>query len=324
MSKSKSHHRSRPASAASGAAKAPSTTDKTPLNSSVSTATEEKQETAATTAKLSTTANKAPVKSRASAAAEEKRIVAAPAGKPASATGNVVRPAASSARSLTRDAAKYERRQAERQQRLLAERRARRNKIVIWTSAILIVAIIGSLVTYFVYQSRQPAAHASSAQAAAPYQEAVFDSNYPPVDNVYCDQLEQSVEHIHMHLTMYINGQQSALPANIGIPTNSQSGQATCFYWLHVHQEYPGVIHIESPTSEPFNLGQFLDIWNQQFNSLGYPSQLLLPSGWTIWLNGKVYHGRLASVPLAAHNLITIAYNSPNAKPDTVFNWSGL
>ena len=68
-------------------------------------------------------------------------------------------------------------------------------------------------------------------------------------------------------------------------------------------------------------LSQFLDEWNQQFNSLGFPPQLLLNSGWTIWVDGKIHHGDLSSVELNAHDLITIAYNSPHVKPDTKFAW---
>lgn len=73
-----------------------------------------------------------------------------------------------------------------------------------------------------------------------------------------------------------------------------------------------------------FTFGQFRDEWYQKFQSLGFPTQLLLNRGWTIWLNGRPYTGTLASIPLAAHNLITIAYNSPDTRPDTSYAWNGL
>lgn len=223
-------------------------------------------------------------------------------------------------RAQSRDAAKYERRQVERQMRYLAERRRRRNVAFAITGGVLAFLIIAGVASYFIYQAAQPK-HASGPQA--PYQEAVFDSTYPPVDNVYCDQLEQSVEHIHVYMVVYINGQPSPLPGNIGIPQDSQTGNSTCFYWLHTHDS-SGVIHIESPAAEPFTFGQFLDEWQQEFLSLGFPSELLLPNGWTIWINGHVYKGGLDSIPLAAHNIITIAYNSPKAKPATTYAWNGL
>ncbi len=272
--------------------------------------------------KQASAANKTTVKAGASVstATEEKK----PAAKPipaASAATKSLPPTPAPGRAQTRDAAKYERRQAERQMRYLAQRRARRTKILAWTIGILLVLVVGGSVGFWVYQTHQPA-HASNSPAAAPYQEPVYDTSYPPVDNVYCDQLEQSVEHIHVYVTMWIDGQQQSIPQYVGIPQD-QSGNTTCFYWLHTHDS-SGIIHIEAPAKEPFTFGQFIDEWNQQFNNLGFPSQLLLNTGWTIWVNGKPYHGTLDSIPLAAHNIITIAYNSPKAKPATTYAWNGL
>ncbi|HLI68841.1 MAG TPA: hypothetical protein VKV19_03710 [Ktedonobacteraceae bacterium] len=33
---------------------------------------------------------------------------------------------------------------------------------------------------------------------------------------------------------------------------------------------------------------------------------------------------RLAKVQMAKHSLITLAYNSPEVKPDTTYAWNGL
>jgi hypothetical protein len=262
--------------------------------------------------KQGSTANKAPAKNseRAGAALADRQAKAVPA-TPTSGKG------------LTRDAAKYERRQAERQSRYLAAKRARRNLILAWTSGVLAALIVLSVGGFFIWRAYQPA-NANAARNFTPYQEAVFNTTYPPVDNVYCDQLEMTNAHNHVLLTIYIDGKEYPLPANIGIPTTSNGG-ATCFYWLHVHPQNQNIIHIESPVDEPFVLGQFIDEWNQQFNSLGFPSQLLLSKGWTIWINGKVYHGSLKNVPLNEHTMITIAYGSTKGvKPVTVYNWSGL
>ena len=237
----------------------------------------------------------------------------------ASATTKSVPSTPNPSRALTRDAAKYERRQAERQSRYLAQRRARRNKIITWTSVVLALVVIGGLVTYFVYQSQ----HANSKNTNTTFTEPIYDNNYPPIDNVYCDANEQLAYHIHSHLTIYIDGKPSPLPQGIGIPVNQQSGQATCLYWLHTH-DTSGVIHMESPVNQTYTLGQFLDEWNQGFQTLGYPSQLLLTSGWTMWVNGQPYHGSMSSIPLNAHTLVTLAFNSPNVKPDTTYNWGGL
>lgn len=252
----------------------------------------------------------------ASADTTEKQIPATPKNAPAASSMPPVH------RPQTRDAAKYERRQAERQQRFLAQRRARRIRNSIIAAIIfVVVATAGGFSAYFFYYA--PHSKAQTTTPGAPFTEAIYNTDYQPIDNVYCDQLEGQVQHIHAVLKIYINGQESPLPANLGIETNAQSGQATCFYWLHTHDS-SGVVHIESPAVEPFTVGQLVDEWNQQFNSLGFPTELLLSNGWTIWVNGHKYNGSLSSVPLDAHNIITIAYNSPNVKPLTTYNWGTL
>ena len=73
-----------------------------------------------------------------------------------------------------------------------------------------------------------------------------------PIDGIKCEAMESTIFHIHVHLDIFINGQNSTVPALIGI-TNS------CFYWLHTHDD-TGIIHIESPVNKTFTLGQFFDI----------------------------------------------------------------
>lgn len=282
-----------------------------------SRATGAKEQSASSTSKQATNSAK-----EKPAAAASKKVVASAKEKQSSTTSKQTATARAQPpihRPLTRDGAKYERRQAERQSRFLAERRAKRVRNTVITVIALAVILGGSLTAYFIYNARQGSAQAANTPQA--FQEPIFDSDFQPVDNVYCDQLEQTVEHIHVHLTIYIDGQNFPLPANIGIATNPQTQQATCFYWLHVHQQNPGVIHIEAPTTEPFTLGQFLNEWDQQFNSLGFPPELTLKQGWTTWVNGKPFHGDLHNVTLSEHDLITIAYNSPNVKPDKIYNW---
>jgi hypothetical protein len=148
--------------------------------------------------------------------------------------------------------------------------------------------------------------------------ETIVNSAYPPVDNIYCDALEQTVYHIHAHVSIYINGSLSPVPAQVGIASDG-----SCFYWLHTH-DTTGVIHIESPTQKNYMLGNFFDEWSENFSSLGYPAQLASSSGWTVWVNGKSYTGDFHNIQLTAHELITMAYNSPGVKPDTTYAWNGL
>lgn len=231
-------------------------------------------------------------------------------------------PAGVGGRMQSRDAAKYERRLQERQMRYLAERRKRRNRALAIVSTVLAVALLATAGYYFIYIPNFVKSPVSKLPQGT-YQEPIFNSTYPPVDSVYCDQLEQSVEHIHAYVAIYIDGKASPLPGGIGIPQD-QSGNATCYYWLHTH-DTSGVVHIESPSKEAFTVGQFINEWDQQFVSVGFPPELLLNTGWTVWVNGQKYNGSLSSIPLAAHNIITLAYgNTSGVKPVTTYNWNGL
>src|SRR5947209_2587460 len=53
--------------------------------------------------------------------------------------------------------------------------------------------------------------------------------------------LSDTVLHIHAHLDLYVNGQPVSVPADIGLGTTADAQSP-----LHVHQNEPGVIHIES------------------------------------------------------------------------------
>ena len=167
----------------------------------------------------------------------------------------------------------------------------------------VIIAVVGVVV---VARLLSTSASASTNQANA------------PVNGITCDSSEGAVQHIHAHVTIYINGSQATIPANIGIATDG-----SCYYWLHTHQIQgdSGVIHIEAPNTKTFTLGNFADIWGQRFSQLNYPIELNSTSGWQVYVNGNAYSGNWRDVPLTSHAAITIAYNSPNIKPDTSFNF---
>jgi hypothetical protein len=59
-------------------------------------------------------------------------------------------------------------------------------------------------------------------------------------------------------LMIFVNGQRIPLPANIG-----EGDSGPCTQPLHVHQSDPGtdIIHIESPTTRSYTLGEFFKVW---------------------------------------------------------------
>lgn len=223
-----------------------------------------------------------------------------------------VKQSTSATKTQTRQAMKRERRDEEKQRQLLAKQRAARNKRILIGSLIAVAVLVVGVVSYTVYSNSHTKA---SAQNQATPTEQIVNAAYPPVDSIYCDALEQTAYHIHAHLTIYINGQQVTIPQGIGIASDQ-----SCFYWLHTHTN-DGVIHIEFPRQGNPTLGNFLDIWGQSFRSLGYQNEFASSTGWTIYVNGKQVNENFNQLVLQAHQVITIAYNSPNITPDTSFNW---
>jgi hypothetical protein len=92
-----------------------------------------------------------------------------------------------------------------------------------------------------------------------------------PVDGVGCGAHEATATHYHVHVTLYDNQHQYAMPAGTGIyePSvlyppyfmyNTASLPASCFYGIHVHA-LMGMVHVEMPGANAFGtLGEFFDI----------------------------------------------------------------
>ena len=146
------------------------------------------------------------------------------------------------------------------------------------------------------------------------------------IDGIGCDTSEQTLFHIHTHLTIFVNGQQRQVPAGIGIPgavaTQTPQGpfidSGTCFYWLHTHAA-DGIIHIESPVKRTYTLGEFFDEWEQPLSS----SQAGPAHGKvTVIVNGQVFKGNPREVPLGSHENLQLEVGSPLVAPETI-NWAG-
>ena len=146
------------------------------------------------------------------------------------------------------------------------------------------------------------------------------------VDGISCQTNEQTIFHIHAHLTVFVNGAARQIPAGIGIPgaqpQNTPQGTfiggGTCFYWLHTHAA-DGIIHIESPIHRIYTLGNFFDEWGQ---SLG-PNQVGPVTGHvTAIYNGQAYHGNPRDIPLNAHAQIQLEIGTPLVSPISI-TWPG-
>jgi hypothetical protein len=154
------------------------------------------------------------------------------------------------------------------------------------------------------------------------------------VDDVQCQAGEQTVVHVHTHLTIFVNGKARVIPYGIGIPgfqaVETSAGPfvetGSCFYWLHVHA-YDGIIHVESPsTSQSFTLGEFFDEWGiplstTQVGPATGPVTVFFTSP------GKkpgIYKGDPRNLPLGDHYEIQLDVGTPIVAPVKVTNWGGL
>jgi hypothetical protein len=240
------------------------------------------------------------------------------------------------------------RRRAAEQARLAQQRRKRRLRLAAWGGAAVLVAGAGLGIALGLSGS-SPALPGSygpvsalGTLAAAPSPGALGPENVPvpsapalagtsaatagqAVDGIGCQTSEQTLFHIHTHLTIFVNGQPRQVPAGIGIPgavaTQSPSGpfieSGSCFYWLHTHAA-DGIIHIESPVKRTYTLGEFFDEWGQPLG----PDQVGPARGKvTVIVNGQVFKGNPRDVPLGSHENLQVQVGTPLIAPETI-NWS--
>jgi hypothetical protein len=130
------------------------------------------------------------------------------------------------------------------------------------------------------------------------------------IDGISCQTSEQVLFHIHAHLAVFVSGQQNVIPAGIGIPgavfqhtsDGPFVGTGTCFYWLHSHTA-DGVIHIESPLTRTYTLGNYFDIWGQPLDAT-HVGPATGPV--TAYVDGQRYTGNPRDVALNAHTVVQL------------------
>jgi hypothetical protein len=125
------------------------------------------------------------------------------------------------------------------------------------------------------------------------------------VDGIKCESSEQLAYHIHAHLAIFVNGEQRLVPAGVGIY------DGTCIYWLHTHDD-SGILHVESPDSRVFTLGNFFAVWQQPLSA----TQVGPAKGpVTAWVDGKRFTGDPAKIQLTLHAVIQLDVGTPSPAP---------
>lgn len=151
----------------------------------------------------------------------------------------------------------------------------------------------------------------------APYGDLRSGGQGKPVDGVDLNSMEADTYHTHVHLSLYLNGKQAAIPAGIGIlppymgSANVFIDGGAAFYWIHTHDN-TGIIHIETPGRRNFTLGQFFGIWGVSI-SADHFQNVKLPV--TAFVGGTHYAGNFLDIPLTPHKQITLEVGSPLAVP---------
>jgi len=149
--------------------------------------------------------------------------------------------------------------------------------------------------------------------------------NGQPVDGIEGSSHEMLNVHVHAHLALFYKGQQIAIPYAIGIvkpfrAENGFVGMGSGIYWLHTH-DATGIIHIESPDSRSYTLGQFFNVWGQPLSSREVAG---LQGVVRAFVNGKAYTGNPRSIVLGAHLQITLEVGDPIVTPPVYVFPAGL
>jgi len=153
----------------------------------------------------------------------------------------------------------------------------------------------------------------------------------PAANGIPCDALEHTQVHYHAALQILYQGNQVSVPSDVGRLT-------TCFYWLHMHAESPGVIHIESPKGRTFTLGDFFKVWQaskgtpEPLDATHVSSFILTPNQTLVvyvdlgaGAGPQLYTGDPAAIVLKAHEVITLEIGPPTVNPPPKFTFqSGL
>lgn len=175
---------------------------------------------------------------------------------------------------------------------------------------VVCVALLIAMVAWIVYLNR-PAS-----------------SQHPVAGGVPCDTGEHTQVHYHAALQIVYHGVLTDLRQNTGIMSNS-AGSVTCYYWLHVHPQDTNIIHIESPATQTFTLGQFMDVWNAWSQANGYGAvkldsthvaqfTLTGDDAMKIYVDqgdgkgAQPYTGDARSIVLKSHEVITIEIAPPD------------
>lgn len=206
----------------------------------------------------------------------------------------------------------------------------RRRRILSWSiGAIVIVIVVAGITSVLVLNAKSAVTSGTSSSTSAPTTARGAKSAPPwnaPNDPTARAKIagltmlstEGTVEHLHSHLSVNVNGHAITVPAFLGVDED-----ANAISPLHTH-DATGILHVESPVKATFTLGQLFTEWNVALDATRIGSYTD-GGGSTIttFVDGKKFTGNPASLPLVDHEDIDIVV-TPSSQTVTVppaFSW---
>lgn len=117
--------------------------------------------------------------------------------------------------------------------------------------------------------------------------------------------------HIHFHLSLWVNGEQIAIPGGVGfkdpIEENGIVTDGICLYELHTH-DATGIIHVEAPAPRSYTLGQLFQVWGRPLEA-NHVAGFIGPV--RVFVNGTPVDGDPNALPLVAHAQIALVVGTP-------------
>jgi hypothetical protein len=133
--------------------------------------------------------------------------------------------------------------------------------------------------------------------------------------------------HVHAHLDVFFDGDPVTVPAGIGIDTGNpavvsdaqgvgltRKCDRPCISPLHTH-ETDGVLHTETKTPAPNNLGQFFAEWDVRLSSSCVGDYCEPETSIAIYIDGEEYDGDPRKIELSDGREIAVVIGSP---PDAI------
>ncbi len=129
--------------------------------------------------------------------------------------------------------------------------------------------------------------------------------------------------HVHSHLSIFMDGEQIAVPGHVGIVELSPTTE--CHYPIHTH-DASGMIHLHGTVPTVFTLGQLFTLWGQPLQRDDIAGFVGLPAVVYIADEGDTvaheYTGDLAALEFASHRQITIQIGTPITEIPQ-YTWTG-